>query len=400
VRVLVFSQYYPPEIGAGPTRVHTFAAGLARRGHEVEVVCEVPNHPQGVIQPGYRRLVERRELDGVKVTYLRVVTAPRKTLLTRLGFYGSYVTGASAAGVFRRTPDVVFASSPPLPVGIPGALAARRYGRPLILDVRDLWPEAAVSMGELTNPRLVAMLDRLARALYREAAVVTTPTEPFAAAIAAKSTARPEVLPNGTTPLWLEAAELAPDRGALGLPEDAFVWTYAGTLNASQELEYAVEAAALLGHGFHLHVVGEGPERPKLERLARERPGASISFHAQVPPARAAEILRASDAGLVSVSAKPGPHGSVPVKLYDYGAVGRPVLLAGGGEARRVAEANRCALVVAQGRPAAMADGIRRLRDDPALREQLVRDGRDFAEQNQRERQVERLESLMLDLVR
>ena len=73
LRILMFTQYFTPEIGATQTRVHTFAAGLAARGHEVEVVCEVPNHPQGVVAPEYRgRIVQRRQLDGCR---LRVLTA-------------------------------------------------------------------------------------------------------------------------------------------------------------------------------------------------------------------------------------------------------------------------------------------------------------------------------------
>lgn len=398
MRVLVFSQYFPPEIGAGQTRVHSLAAGLAARGHEVEVVCEVPNHPQGVVQAGYGgRLVDRRELDGMRVSYVRVITAAKKTLWTRAAFYGSYVLEAAAVGAIGRRPDVIFASSPPLPVGIPGALAALRYARPWVFDVRDLWPEAAVSMGELSDPRLVGLLDRLARRLYRQAAAVTTTTEPFKRAIVAKGAdeAKVKVLPNGTTSLWLDAASLKPDRRLLGLPAEPFLWTYAGMMNFSQNIGTALEAAEILGEGFHLHVVGAGPERPLLEERARQLGKARVSFQSQVPPAEAAEILRASDALLMSLAAKPGLRDSVPSKVYDYAAVGRPVLMAAGGEAGRLSSAARAALPVTPGDPEALAGAVRRMREDPALREELVRNGRAFAEENMRERQVARLEAVL-----
>ncbi len=398
MRVLVFSQYFPPEIGAGQTRVHSFAAGLAARGHDVEVVCEVPNHPQGVVQPGYGgRPVDRRAVDGMRVSYVRVVTAARKTLFTRAAFYGSYVLEAAAVGALVRRPDVVFASSPPLPVGVPGALVARRHRCPWVFDVRDLWPEAAVSMGELSDPRLVGVLDRLARSLYRGAGGITTTTEPFKRAIVAKGAneGKVNVLPNGTAPLWLDAAGSEHDRRSLDLPQEPFLWTYAGTMNYSQNLGTALEAAEILGEGFHLHIAGEGPERPLLEQRAAQLAHANVSVRSQVPPAEAAQILRASDALLMSLAPKPGLLDSVPSKVYDYAAVGRPVLMAAAGEAARLTAEAGAALPVTPGDPGALADAVRRMRAEGLLRDELVRAGRAFAQQNRREQQVARLEAVL-----
>ena len=178
MRVLIFTQYFTPEIGATQTRLHTFAAGLAERGHEVEVICEAPNHPQGVVRPGYGgKLVDRRRLDGFRVSYVWVSTHPVKTTRNRLAFYGSYTAGAALVGSAMRRPNVIFASSPPLPVGVAAAAAAIRHRVPWVLDVRDLWPEAAVALGELSNPRLLRLAEHLERWLYRRAAAVTAVTQ-------------------------------------------------------------------------------------------------------------------------------------------------------------------------------------------------------------------------------
>jgi glycosyltransferase involved in cell wall biosynthesis len=398
MRVLAFAQYFPPEIGAGQTRVHTFAAGLAARGHDVEVICEAPNHPQGVFLPGYgERLVDRRELDGFDVAYVKVVTGERKTLATRLGLYGSYVAGATAVGLTAKRPDAIFASSPPLPDAIPAAVAAVRHRCPWVLDVRDLWPEAAVAMGQLSNPRMVDLVDRLARALYARADAITTVTEPFKAAIAAKAPdgEKIELLPNGTTRFWLDAHELRVTREELGLPRDGFLWTYAGNMSAAQGLSSAVEAARRLGDGFHLLMVGEGPEREDLERQAAAAPAGSVIFRRQVEPTEAARLLRASDALLVQLADQPALRDFVPSKLYDCCAVGRPVVVAAAGEPTRLAAEAEAGLPVPPGDAAALADAVRALRADPALAERLVSAGREFAAGNVRERQVDRLETLL-----
>src|SRR5687768_6739026 len=128
MRILILTQYFAPEVGATSARLHAFAAGLAARGHAVEVVCEVPNHPQGVIRPEFRgRAVLRRRLDGFGVAYVWVATQPEKRSRDRLAFYASYAAMAVAYGSLRPRPDAILASSPPLPVGAAAALLARRH---------------------------------------------------------------------------------------------------------------------------------------------------------------------------------------------------------------------------------------------------------------------------------
>jgi glycosyltransferase involved in cell wall biosynthesis len=403
MRVLILSQYFPPEVGAGQTRVHTFAAGLAARGHDVEVICEVPNHPQGVVHDGYGgRLLDRRGADGFYVSYVWVRARPGKTMLNRLGAYGSYVLSGAVAGVLSKRPDAIFASSPPLPVGLPAAAAALRHRVPWVLDVRDLWPQAAVAMGELGNERVIAAAERLERGLYRAATAITTVTEPFRRHIEgiAPPGKRIELLPNGTTRLWTDAAELRVDRAALDLPEDRFLVTYAGTLGAAQGLEPVIDAAGLLDERFQLLVVGDGAMRPALEQRARALPPGRVVFHDLVPPEEATKYLRASDCLIVSLAADPGLAPFVPSKLFDYCAVGRPVVLAAAGESRRLAEAAGAALAVEPGDPAALAAAIRRLQEEPELAERLSDAGRAFGAANLRDVQVDRLDALLGELVR
>ena len=235
MRILILSQFFPPEIGATQTRVHAFAAGLAERGHSVEVICEVPNHPHGVIQHGYRRraLIRRRDPGGFGVTYVWVYTTPEKTMAKRLAFYGTYTALATAVGATRSRPDVILASSPPLPVALAGDLIATRHRVPWVMDVRDLWPAAAVGMGELEEGRGLRLAERLEARLYHRAAAIIAVTEPFREKIAQLTDpAKIHVIPNGTTQFWLDAAAIDPDRAELGLPEDEFIWTFAGNIGS------------------------------------------------------------------------------------------------------------------------------------------------------------------------
>lgn len=397
MRVLVLSQHFIPEVTAGRFRVEPIVEELVRRDHAVQVICAVPNHPRGVIEEGYRGSAHlRRKVLGADVDYVWVMTMPTKTLLRRLAFYGSYATMASAIGLRAPKPDVILATSPPLPVGAAGAALALRHRAPWVLDVRDVWPEAAVALGELSEGPLVSAAERLERRLYRSADAMVTVNEAFREQIArrAGTSARVEVIPNGTTRSWLAAGEQSPDRGALGLPSDRFIWAYAGNIGLAHGLDIAVEAAAMLSEKFMLLIIGAGPRREEIERLAAQVPGGRVELRPLMPPEEAARHLRAADALLVSER----QERTVASKLYDYGAVGRPVIAACRGELQRVVERAGVGLAVAHGDPQALADAVRALSEDRALGARLVGLGREFAREHLRERQAERLVRLLEDV--
>jgi colanic acid biosynthesis glycosyl transferase WcaI len=402
LRILIATQYFVPEITAPAARLHAFAAGLASRGHEVEVVCEVPSHPAGVVAPGYGgRLVDRRRFDGLEVTYVWVHATPSKVRRARLANYASYAASAMVAGAARRRVDVIVASSPPLSVGSVGAALALRHRAPWVLDVRDLWPDAAVALGEVGDGRLLRMAQRLEGRLYRGAAAITATTEPFRQAIEERGGAgKVSVIPNGTTAEFLGVGAEAPEPTLLEDEDGAFTWTHAGNLGLFHGLEAAVAAAGELGEGFRLLLLGQGPRRAAMEELAGALPSGAVAFMDAVPPDRAARLMRASDALLVSLGPIPGLEGMVLSKLYDCCAVGRPVVVAAPGETRRVAEEAGAALCVPPGDARELAAAIRRLRDDSSLRDRLAERARAFAEKHTREHGVEALHALVTRLGR
>jgi glycosyltransferase involved in cell wall biosynthesis len=400
VRVLLVSQHFTPERTAAPLRLRPLARGLAERGHRVEVICAVPNHPEGVVHPEYRgSAVVRRTFDGFAVTYVWVKATRSKDPRRRLLTFASFAAGACVLGSWARRPSVILASSPPLPVGVVGAALARRFRVPWALDVRDLWVEAAGSLGVVRSGRVVRAAGALERWLYSDAAAITVPTDAFRRHLAGRVDAdKVHVLPNGTSDPWLSAGSSVADRSALGLPKDRFVWTFAGNVGLSQGLGAAVEAADLLGPGFQLLIIGDGASRPRLEAAAASLPAGAVTFRDPVDPERAAAYMRASDALLVSLANDPVAAMTIPVKLYDSCAVGRPVVVAAPGEVARIARELGIGVAVPPEDPRALAAAVRSLRDDRGLAARLVDAGRRFAESNRRDAQTERLERLLVSV--
>jgi putative colanic acid biosynthesis glycosyltransferase WcaI len=393
----MLTQHFSPEVTAGRFRTEAFANGLAQRGHEVHVICPVPNHPRGIIHEGYRGApVQRRRVGAVSATYVRVLTARKKTFWSRIGYYGSYATMAAAIGAFQRHPDAIIASSPPLPVAAAGALLSARHRAPWLLDIRDLWPQSAVDLGELRPGSMLAAAERLERFVYGNADRIVTANEAFRQWIESRATteARIEVIPNGTTLEWLEVGEEGVPRSSVGLPDNRFVWAYAGNIGLAHGLEVAADAARLLGQEYLLLVIGDGPRRVNLERRIDQTPAPALDLRSLMPPREAARHLRAADAVLVSER----QDRTVSAKLYDVCAVGRPVIAACRGELRRVVEREGIALAVPHGDPEALANAVRRLRSEPELRERLSNRARAFAQRHLRERQAERLALLVESL--
>lgn len=403
MRIFLLTQYFAPEVTAARARVELFARSLSERGHDVVVICEVPNHPEGVVREGYRnRIVVKRDIDGIDVRHVWVYATPKKSSATRMLFYGTYAAMATAVGVALPRPDVVLVSSPPLPAAAAAALVARRHRVPWVFDVRDLWPEAAVVLGELTNPRLVTMAERLESRLYESADAIVTVTEPFKRKIEARTSEIEKIslLPNGTTREWLKAGQQTIARSEAGLPEDGFLWMYAGNMGIAQGLETAVEAAGLLGDGFTLVCVGQGPKAEALRQQASVLPSGSVTFTGLVEAEEAMRLMRAADALLVPLADQPALDQFVPSKLFDCCAIGRPTIVSAGGEASRLAGEAGAGIIVAPGDAPALAEAVRTLSTDRQLRERLSREGRAFAAAHLREDGIDQLETLLKGLAR
>lgn len=395
MRALVLTQHYPPEVTAASFRLAPIVDALAAAGHDVDVVCAVPNHPAGVIEPEFRgRFLVRGKRGSVRTRHVWVHARPEKTMRTRLLNYGSYALGATATGIARRGIDIVLASSPPLTVGAAGLALAIAHRCPFAFDVRDLWPDSAIALGELREGGAARAAERLERLLYRRADLILTPNESFATTIRAKGGVPVEVVPNGTTSEWLTAGEAEPDREGAGFPQDRFVWAYAGNLGLAHALDEAIAAADLLGDEFRLIVIGTGPRRGTLEDLAQGGVASGrVEFRGVMEPGDAARHLRAADAVLVAERQAQ----TVSAKLYDCAAIGRPIVAACTGELERIITEEEVGLPVPLANPEALAAAVRRLRDEPDVGAGLVARARPFAAAHLRERQAGRVVDLLED---
>lgn len=387
MRLLLLTQYYPPEVGAAQARLGAVVRELVRAGQEVEVVTAMPNYPTGRIAEGYRgRFYLRESREGVTVHRLWLYPAVGAGV-ARLLNYGSFSLTAFAGLLRARRPDYLLVESPPLSLGVTAAVAARLWGVPFIFNVADLWPDAIRELGVLSDGYLLRAAERLERWIYRRATYVNAVTEGIRTALVTRKGVPAEkvlFLPNavdmdGYRPIPPDE-DLAQRLGVAGKK----VVLYAGTHGYAHALEYALEAAHLLASDTDIRFlfVGDGSEKAMLLARARTLGLTNVSFLNPVPATEIPALLSLAFCGLVCQRDLPLFLSARSVKAFSVMACAKPVVFAGRGEGARLIEESGAGVVVPPEDPAALAAAIRRLAAAPSeARERGLR-GRAYAEQH------------------
>lgn len=379
MRVLYVSQYYPPETGAAPARVRHFVLALRRAGHVVDVVTGLPNHPSGVIAETYRERSSRisEDADG-SVRRVWLYASPRKDAVRRLANHLSFAVGAYRACRRVPEPDVVVATIPPPFVGVAAALIARSRQIPLIVDVRDDWPRAAVRLGQMREGVVERILQRVVDFVYGQARVLVTVTPGMQRQFLERGipAERLAAVPNGA-----DTATFVP--AASREPRSDFTVVYAGTHGLVHGMDAILDAADMLrNEPVRFIFVGDGVAKPGLVARAKNMGLPNVEFRPSEQPESVARVLAQADASVVTTSADPFCGETIPVKLFDSMAVGRPVVGALIGDAADVLSKAEAGILVEPGDPKAIAEAIRRLRADPKLADRLGAAGAQFVREH------------------
>jgi len=388
MRFTIVSQYYPPEIGAAQVRLSAMARELSHRGHQVQVITAMPNYPEGTVREGYRGKAWQCEyVDGIPVFRTWIYPATGRSTPKRLACYFSFAF-SSIFGLLRvPRAEVVFVESPPLFLGFSGWLVAALRQQRFCLNISDLWPDSVVALGSMTEGVLVRAAYWLELWLYRRAWRVCGATEGIVESlITRKEVERKKVLflPNGVDtesfrPLPYD--EVYATKLGLGGRK---VFAYTGLHGYAQGLDVVIDAADRLRNRDDLTFlfVGEGPEKPRLQQICRDRQLPNVSFLAGQPTSQMPSIYALTTACIVPLRDIDLFQGARPSKIFPALACGKPVIFSGSGEAARLIEQAHCGLVTPPENAAALAVAIEQLADFPEEAIRMGQNGRAFVEQN------------------
>lgn len=391
MHILLLNQYFPPDTSATAKMAALVVGALGER-HRVTVLAGRPSYDPSEYHPYYlwRREVWNGARGNVVVERVGSTSYPRFRMRRRISNYLTYLSLAVPRALAIES-DVVLAMTDPPVAGMAGALVAGLSGRPLVYNIRDLYPDMALG-GEIVRPGgWVEHWEELHRRALRRAARVIVLGEDMRERIIAKGVdaARvvvvrdgvpiPESVPSRDNPVAQEI------RG--GYP---FVALHAGNLGFYGAWSTLVRAARLVENdGVGIVFVGEGAAKPQIAAAARGC--RAVRFLAFRPAEQIPMVLAAGDVHVVTV--KRGLEGVVvPSKLYPILAAGRAVLAVAPKESDvvRIVQQSGCGLAADPDDPAGVAEALRALARDPQRVAEMGRRAREIAPTYDRVKQLHR----------
>jgi len=340
MRLLILTQYYPPEIGAPQNRLHELAVRLKADGVDVEVLTAMPNYPKMEIMEGYRKGAIREEvIDGIKVKRAKIYVSNSKKIIPRLLNYFSFVWTSYWKGRSYKDFDYLMVESPPLFLGYSAMALSRKLKAKMIFNVSDLWPESAEKMGIVNNSMMLKMAYRLEKKCYKRAHLVTGQTMGIVDNI---KTRFPETkvhwLPNGVDISFYNPESIEPSdfRNEIGAKDGDIVFFYGGIIGHAQGLQTVLHAAKLVESNSKIKIVlqGAGPVKDELLALNKELGLNNVVFKNPVPKSDMPGILKGVDVALVPLRKLDLFMGAIPSKIFEAQSMEIPLLLGVEGEAK------------------------------------------------------------------
>lgn len=338
-KVWIFNHYaIPPKIG-GITRHFDFARQLVQRGYRVTIFASSFDHKQRVemLEKGKRFKIE--EYENVNFVWIKTIPYKKNDIKRLLNIFSYAKNLYLIAKKFER-PDVIIASSFHPLAWIVGYLLSRRFKCRFVAEVRDLWPQSGIDLGALKEGSIVVkLLRRLEKFIYTKADYVVTVLPKADQYIENLGVAKEKIvhIPNGCDIQRFDALKGAvPDevKKILERHEGHFKACYLGALGQANAMETVIESAKVVqervGDKIHFLIVGDGPEKEKLQSMAKELGLFNVFFYPPISKLSVPALLEHVDITLVSMhNLKVYKYGISLNKLFDYLCAAKPIVFAG-----------------------------------------------------------------------
>ena len=362
MHVLYFHQYFTTPKGSSGTRSYEMAQALLRSGHQVTMVCGSVSGGNTGLDHAFKRSKRRGVVDGINVIEIELSYGNHLGIVQRLLVFTKFAF-LSIMIALREPCDAVFATSTPLTAGIPGIFARWLRRKPFVFEVRDLWPELPKAMGVISNPIALWLMSILEWVSYRSADRLVGLSPGIVRGIKARGVRKDRVamIPNGCDLGLFENSD-QPWRPS-GVRDDQLLAIFTGTHGQANGLDAVLEAAPLVaagvGDGVCIALVGQGREKARLVKRAKEENIGNVIFLDPVPKTKLTGLMAGADIGLQILRNVPAfYYGTSPNKFFDYIAAGLPVINNYPGWLAELVTNNECGFAVSPDDPQEFADAL------------------------------------------
>ncbi|WP_343591496.1 glycosyltransferase family 4 protein [Flavobacterium sp.] len=339
--ILIISNYYPPEKGAAANRIEQLALKLNQNGYEVSVISPLPNYPKGAIFPEYKgKFSVTEKIQNITLKRLWIYPSNSSNIFKRIISTFSFSTFLFLYLLFAKTPKKVIVQSPPLLLSFTAVFALWIKRKKIIVNVSDLWPTAAIELDVLKknsiSHKLLLFIERF---IYKKATHIFGQSNEIIDHIHSIFPKKKCFLYRNYPDHFVE--NNVHENKNSNEPIKLF---YAGLLGVAQGVFELIQKLDLEHLNVELHIFGDGAEKAQIVDYMNQNPMQKIIFHGMLERNILHEKLMTLDIALVPLKTR--IYGSVPSKIFEYSALGFPVLYFGGGEGENIVEENNLGWVV------------------------------------------------------
>ncbi len=391
MKLLILTQYFPPEIGAPQNRLFELAVRLQKKGIDVSVLTAMPNYPQMKIHKNYKGKCYCKEmLNNLEIHRAWIYVSQSKAVISRLLNYFSFVISAFFVGLFKiKKQDVLMVESPPLFLGITAYLLAKFKGAKMIFNVSDLWPESAEKLEIISNKTLLSMATKLEEFCYRKAALVSGQTQGIVKNISSRFPEKKVYwLKNGVDINFYDVNKTIEEnawRKEHNYSSEDFILFYGGIIGHAQGLDVILNAAKELENYENIKFVllGNGPEKERLLKLKAELGLNNLQFFDAVPKSQMQKIIMDTNASIIPLKRLDLFKGAIPSKIFENLALKNPIILGVEGEAEELfIQQGKCGVSFTPEDSKDLAKQILHLYDNPNLVKELGENGLVYVSEN------------------
>jgi len=320
MHILYLHQYFhTPEEGGG-TRSYEFAKKLVKLGHKVTMITSSNemNNTKEIIE-------------GINIIYLKVPYSNYMSFKRRLLSFISFGLRSIMAGIKVKNCDLVFATSTPLTIAIPGISLSFVKSIPMVFEVRDLWPEVPIQMGVIKNKPLINILKWFERFTYRYSKHIIALSPGMMKGVIDAGIEKDKVtmIPNFCNTDFFKPEESNKEllRDLAGIDEP--IISYAGAISYANKVELIIDTAEKLqkmNEKVFFVIAGEGKLKPDLEKKIKEKELKNVLFLGKINKYEVLELYRRSLASLVLFAKFPVLTTNSPNKFFDAISTGKPII--------------------------------------------------------------------------
>ena len=332
--ILIISNYYPPEKGAAANRIEQLALKLHQNKYKVSVLCPLGNYPKGELFPEYKgKFSVTEKLQNITVKRLWIYPSVSKNIIKRTLSVLSFSSMLFFYLLCKKTPHKVVVQSPPLLLSFVSVLVLSLLRKKIILNVSDLWPLAAIELKALKKDSFSHKVSLfLERFIYSKATLIFGQSNEIITHIHS-------IFPEKECHLYRNFPDHQVEKMDLvANTNEPIKLFYAGLLGVAQGVFELCQNIELESLNIELHIFGDGAEKVQIEELIKQNPQKKIFFHGMLERSILHEKLQSFDIAIVPLKTR--IYGSVPSKIFEYGALGFPMLYFGGGEGETIVEDN------------------------------------------------------------